>query len=96
MSPTPEKSVCVKIYGRVQGVWFRAWTAEEATRRGLDGWVRNCHDGTVEAAFAGPADQVDDMIRACHRGPRHARVDKVDVMPAAEIPEGGFRQLRTA
>ena len=96
MSPAPEKSVRAIIYGRVQGVWFRAWTAQEASRRGLGGWVRNCRDGTVEAAFAGPADQVDDMIRACHRGPPHARVDKVDVVPAAEVPEGTFRQLRTA
>ena len=64
--------------------------------RGLSGWVRNCRDGTVEAAFAGPAYQVDDMIRACHRGPPHARVDKVDVTTAADVPEGGFRQVRTA
>jgi len=96
MSPAPEKSVRAIIYGRVQGVWFRAWTAEEANRRGLGGWVRNCHDGTVEAAFAGPADQVDDMIRACHRGPPYARVDKVDVMPTTDVPERGFRQLRSA
>jgi acylphosphatase len=96
MSPAPEKSVRAIIYGRVQGVWFRAWTAEEANRRGLSGWVRNCRDGTVEAAFAGPAGQVDDMIRACHHGPPHARVDKVDVMPADAPTEPGFRQARTA
>ncbi|MEE9140607.1 MAG: acylphosphatase, partial [Alphaproteobacteria bacterium] len=39
------KAVRVRISGRVQGVFFRAWTVEEATRRNLDGWVRNCRDG---------------------------------------------------
>ena len=43
------KSVRAVISGRVQGVWYRAWTEKEATERGLSGWVRNCSDGTVEA-----------------------------------------------
>ena len=60
MGDAPErKAVKVRILGRVQGVWFRAWTAEEATRRGLAGWVRNRRDGSVEAFFAGAAALVD-------------------------------------
>ncbi len=95
MSPAPAKSVRAIVSGRVQGVWFRAWTAEEANRRDLSGWVRNCRDGTVEVAFAGPADRVDDMIRACHDGPPHARVDKVDVALADDWPESGFHKVRS-
>ncbi|MBT6510918.1 MAG: acylphosphatase, partial [Rhodospirillaceae bacterium] len=50
-----ERKVRVCITGRVQGVWYRAWTTEEASELGLDGWVRNRRDGTVEAVFAGDA-----------------------------------------
>ncbi|MFN7194394.1 MAG: acylphosphatase [Rhodospirillales bacterium] len=67
----------VLVSGRVQGVWFRGWTIENAQARGLVGWVRNRPDGTVEAVFAGPADLVDDMIAACHTGPASARVAAV-------------------
>ena len=89
------KIVHVLISGTVQGVWFRAWTAQEAQARGLDGWVRNRRDGDVEALFAGPTDQVDDMIRACHRGPESARVSSVQVQPHAEDPGKGFRKSPT-
>ncbi|WP_065750220.1 acylphosphatase [Bradyrhizobium paxllaeri] len=67
----------VTVKGRVQGVGYRAWVEDEATARGLEGWVRNRRDGSVEAVFAGPADVVTDMIAACRRGPYSARVDAV-------------------
>jgi acylphosphatase len=67
----------VSVQGRVQGVGYRAWVAEAATARFLEGWVRNCRDGSVEAVFAGPADVVSAMIATCHRGPTPARVDAV-------------------
>ncbi len=89
------KIVHVRISGTVQGVWFRAWTAQEAQSRGLDGWVRNRRDGDVEAVFAGPADKVDDMIHASHRGPEAARVSKVQVQPHADDPGKGFRKSPT-
>jgi acylphosphatase len=64
------------VHGRVQGVGFRAFVEVEALRRGLDGWVRNRHDGSVEAVFAGEATAVAGMIEACRRGPSFgARVD---------------------
>ena len=91
-----DKSVLVRIHGRVQGVWFRAWTQENARRRGLRGWVRNREDGTVEALFAGPAAAVDDMIEACRRGPRAARVERIDQMPADAVDEAGFHLRPTA
>lgn len=92
---TDERAVRVRIGGRVQGVWFRAWTAREATVRGLSGWVRNRADGTVEALFCGPEAAVADMIRACWRGPSAARVTDVAADTAEAPPEPGFHQLPT-
>ncbi len=66
------------VRGRVQGVGYRAFVEHEALRRGLQGWVRNCRDGSVEALFAGPPAVVADMIAACRRGPFSARVDALD------------------
>ena len=68
----------VVVRGRVQGVGFRAFVEVEALRHGLEGWVRNRHDGSVEAVFAGPPEQVEAMLDACRRGPFHARVEALD------------------
>jgi acylphosphatase len=68
----------VVIRGRVQRVGYRAWTEHMALQRGLEGWVRNCSDGTVEAVFAGPASAVEGMIAACRGGPPGAQVDTLD------------------
>jgi acylphosphatase len=73
----------VEIRGRVQGVGYRAWVAAEAEARGLEGWVRNRRDGSVEAVFAGPAADVSAMVEACRRGPSSARVDAVKDNAAA-------------
>ena len=71
----------IRIEGRVQGVWFRAWTVREALGRGLGGWVRNRADGSVEALFAGDPTTVDAMIQACRRGPPAADVRAVHRLP---------------
>jgi acylphosphatase len=72
----------VRISGRVQGVGYRAWVEHRARSHGLEGWVRNRHDGSVEALFSGPADAVADMIARCRRGPSSARVEAVQEEPA--------------
>jgi acylphosphatase len=74
--------VRVTIRGRVQGVGYRYWLEQQAIARGLEGWVRNRRDGSVEALFAGPADAVSAMIASCRRGPGSARVDGVVEEPA--------------
>lgn len=83
------------IYGRVQGVGYRAFIAEEAERLGARGWVRNRTDGTVEALIGGGAEIVQAMIAACRRGPRMAVVTNVEVLPAdgATLPDG-FDHIR--
>ncbi len=74
----------VRVEGKVQGVGFRNWTARQARVRGLSGFVRNRHDGSVEAVFSGDADAVSALAEACGRGPMGARVERVDVRPGCE------------
>ena len=88
-------AVRIEIHGRVQGVWFRAWTEREASARGLGGWVRNCRDGSVEAVFSGPPEIVDEMILACRSGPPAANVVDIKKFPA-EFTGIGFSVLPTA
>lgn len=71
--------VHVIISGYVQGVFFRANTQDKAVELGLRGWVRNRFDGTVEAVFEGVKDNVEEIIRWCHKGPPGARVSDVSV-----------------
>jgi len=90
-----ERIVRVSIHGKVQGVRYRAWTSEEASDLGLDGWVKNRRDGTVEAVFAGPAAEMVRLLELCRSGPPLARVDCIDVEEEAEAPASGFVQLPT-
>jgi acylphosphatase len=77
---------CVRltIHGRVQGVGFRAFVEDEAYARGLEGWVRNRRDGSVETLIAGEGLLVEAMIAACRRGPATAHVARVDIAEAGE------------
>ena len=84
MSETVRKRVVVR--GDVQGVFFRDTARREADAHAVSGWVRNTPEGTVEAVFEGAADAVDSMVAFAGRGPRGARVERVDV--SDEEPEG--------
>jgi acylphosphatase len=92
----PEIAIRVLVEGRVQGVGFRAWTAHEAARRGLRGWVRNRGDGSVEALLIGDADAIAAMIEDCRRGPRLARVDRLSREDAVDDGTQGFHERSTA
>jgi acylphosphatase len=72
----------VTISGRVQGVGYRYWVEQQARALGLEGWVRNRRDGSVEALFAGPEGVVSDMVASSRRGPSSARVNAVQEEPA--------------
>lgn len=89
-------AVLVRIEGRVQGVWYRGWTVDEAQRQGVDGWVRNRADGSVEALFSGPRAAVEAMVSACWQGPPAAHVKKVSTEPAEPPSHRGFHPLPTA
>lgn len=67
----------LRVTGHVQGVFFRAWTREQADRLGLKGWVRNCPDGSVEAHVEGEDSKVRWLIDMIGNGPPHGRVDQV-------------------
>jgi acylphosphatase len=80
----------VVIRGRVQGVGYRDWMVREATRLGVQGWVRNRADGAVEALVDGEDAAVQALLSACRRGPMLARVDEI-VEDFADPPDGpGF------
>lgn len=75
------------IHGHVQGVGFRYWFSDRARQLGLAGWVRNRVDGTVEAMLRGDRDAVGEMIEQAKRGPRGARVQRVEVSDSEEVFE---------
>ncbi|QER42505.1 acylphosphatase [Thermodesulfobacterium sp. TA1] len=86
------KRVHVYISGKVQGVYFRAYTEEEAVRLGVRGWVRNLPDGRVEAVFEGEDEAVDQMVAWCHKGSPYAKVAHVEVIE--EPYKGEFKDFR--
>lgn len=73
------RRVHLNVSGRVQGVFFRSNTQEQAQQRGLSGWVRNTRDGRVEAEVQGAPDAVEQLIDECRTGPPAAQVDEVNV-----------------
>lgn len=90
------RTVQVLISGRVQGVWYRAWTEETARGLGLAGWVRNRRDGFVEAVFSGPPDAVAAMLSRCAEGPPKALVTAVEVVAEGLPTPEGFSVLPMA
>jgi len=78
-----DKTLILRIEGRVQGVGYRAWAVRAARGLQLSGWVRNCADGAVEALISGPGEAVDRFLAAAHRGPPAAQVSRVTAEPSA-------------
>ena len=89
------KYVHLLISGRVQGVYYRNWTRENAVRRGIKGWVRNRQDGTVEAVLCGDDTGILAMIDDCWQGPKAARVDSIQVSDWQPLEATGFKKLPT-
>ena len=87
----------VRIFGRVQGVFFRNWTMDKAHDLGVRGWVRNRRDGSVELAAYGDDEAVEALIAGCRIGPPAAQVERIEVQPTeGEEPPTGFRVAATA
>lgn len=84
-----------RVSGRVQGVGFRWWTRAQGARLGLAGTVRNLPDGSVEVQARGPDHALAELERLLSEGPPHARVERVDRVPAALLPDAeGFQIIR--
>jgi len=77
----------VRVTGRVQGVFFRAWAQGQARELGVSGWIRNCPDGSVEAHLGGEEDCVDRMIARMRQGPTNAQVEDVEI---EDVPAEGL------
>ena len=79
-----------RVVGRVQGVGFRYFVWREAEALGVDGWVRNCVDGSVEALARGSSDDLERFKKCLDEGPRFSRVTSVSVIDEVngEMPEG--------
>ena len=75
------KKIRVHVYiaGRVQGVGYRYSTVQKAKNLGITGWVRNTHDGKVEAIFEGDENSVEEMIAWCKQGPPMSFVLNIEV-----------------
>jgi len=68
-----------KIFGRVQGVGYRAWAKRNAEKLNLTGWVRNCKDSSVEVEICGEKKKRDQFLKECHKGPILSSVKKIDL-----------------
>jgi len=92
--PSPDESppVRVRLYvdGRVQGVWFRQSTWQQADRLGVTGWVRNLPDGRVEAVYEGPRTAVEELLEWTRRGPDRALVTAIEIYDEEPKGERGF------
>jgi acylphosphatase len=87
-----------RVHGRVQGVGFRDACVDAARAIGVTGWVRNRRDGSVEAMLQGPPQALQRMREWLRRGEPPARVDCVEVEPAAgPVPRyAAFERLPSA
>ena len=85
----------ILVRGRVQGVFFRNWAVQTAARFGVNGWVRNRGDGSVELIACGSPRSVEEMIAACAVGPPAARVEEVIVAEAEKPGVDSFEKRPT-
>ena len=76
-STSSHQCLTARVAGRVQGVYFRAFTRNQARRLGVDGWVRNDYDGSVSLVAEGPREVLEHLLVAVRRGPSGARIDHV-------------------
>jgi acylphosphatase len=90
---TNNRRVHALISGRVQGVFYRASTMDEAMRLGLTGWVKNLADGRVELVAEGAPEAIDALISWCRKGPPHARVTSIEIKE--QTPTGEFNRFTT-
>lgn len=81
------KACKIRVYGRVQGVWFRAYTQRKAQELGIKGFVRNEADGSVYIEAVGEEEALQQLIEWCHEGSPLAKVERVEVAPLESPPD---------
>ncbi len=86
----------LKIFGKVQGVGYRAWTVQTATALKLTGWVRNRDDGSVEAVVTGDDENIRKFIASCYDGPASSKVETISVSEGLDELLEEFQQRETA
>ena len=89
-----KKHVNLKIFGRVQGVWYRASTERKAKELGICGIVQNESDGTVYAEIEGTEEQIKNMVDWCKKGPPLARVTKIEKEVGGLVNYDSFKIIR--
>lgn len=72
------KRIIIDVYGRVQGVFFRATTRKKARKWGLSGYVKNMSDGSVHIEAEGPQEKLENLLEFAHKGPSFANVKNVE------------------
>ena len=85
----------LRVFGQVQGVFYRAWTMQQAQMLGVKGWVRNRRDGSVEIEAHGDDKAVEALIERCRHGPSRAMVERVNVEDFEGEAPSGFRAAPT-
>ena len=86
----------IYISGKVQAVYYRKWSVENATSLGLQGWVRNLKDGRVEAWLQGDLSKIEEMIQRFHQGPERAKVTSVEtIIEEDDTSLTGFKKKAT-
>ena len=88
------RTLSIRVYGRVQGVWFRASTKNKADQLGLTGNVRNMPDGSVYIEVCGSQPELDTFIAWCHEGPELARVDRLETQEIGSLSTHSFDVIR--
>jgi len=91
---TETRRVHVIVEGRVQGVFFRAYTRDEAIRLGLSGWVRNRLDGSVEAIIEGEKISVEKMLQWLNQGSPNSIVEKIHATEETPVEENNAFEVR--
>lgn len=94
MSADQSTCLALRVTGKVQGVWYRKHTLEEAVRLGVRGWVRNAPNGDVLIEAAGDPEALRQFTAWCRQGPPMARVDQVEVAEAHDPGYSDFRIIR--
>jgi acylphosphatase len=85
----------IRVFGHVQGVFYRAWTLQQAQLLGLKGFVRNRRDGSVEIEAWGDTAAIAALIEKCRQGPSQARVERITDDEIEGEPPSGFRAAST-